>query len=414
MQLIESLNRTMKLALDDGMAASVEEAERLFRSFNVQFVVGKDVRRNHGLQAALVTLLNAAPRTFLGDITLTGDLDFCLSVGWWHGEQIRDVARHFGVACAASPHKRPTILIGDCLGVNIGHEFQLHLGLTARGFTLSPDGPSELPPSTCVAGGVAAAGAALNECFQFLYFRRLWAGQREIRFNLPGDRTLSESASKSIWLIGLGHVGQAFLWCTGLSIPDNHRSLRFRLQDFDEVTPSTLSTGLLAGLQDVGHPKVALGARELRKLGVECTVSTGRANPAQPPPIGADLCIVAVDSFGFRRQLDQLKRLRILEGGIGDGASGFTKVQIHTLPGRRPAADIWCGADPAATRQISISPPAYQNLLRESRDECGTTQLAGRSIATPFVGAFLGALMYCIAFGSSADCDSLAFDVNSL
>ena len=100
MQLLESLNRTMKLALDDGRAGSVKEAEGIFRTFNVQFVVGKDVRRNHGLQAALVTLLNATPRTFLGNITVTGDLDFCLSIGWWQGQQIRDVARHFGVACS--------------------------------------------------------------------------------------------------------------------------------------------------------------------------------------------------------------------------------------------------------------------------------------------------------------------------
>jgi hypothetical protein len=32
-------------------------------------------------------------------------------------------------------------------------------------------------------------------------------------------------------------------------------------------------------------------------------------------------------------------------------------------------------------------------LLAESCDECGTTLVAGRSVATPFVGAFAGAVM---------------------
>ena len=49
------------------------------------------------------------------------------------------------------------------------------------------------------------------------------------------------------------------------------------------------------------------------------------------------------------------------------------------------------------TRVVDISAPAYLALLKQSGDECGTTLLAGRSIATPFVGAFAGALMCGLA-----------------
>jgi hypothetical protein len=414
MQLIESLNRTVKLALDDGTAGSVEEAEQLFHSFDVQLVVGRDVQHSQALQAALVTLLNAAPRTFLGEVTVTGELSFRLDIGWWRGEALRDVAGRFGVACTRSLHRRPSILIGDCAGTRIGHEFQLRLGLTSHGFVLSPDSLPAMSTSKNIAAAVAAAGAALNECFQFLYFRRPWAGQREIEFELPGGALPSRSSPSSMWVVGLGHVGQAFLWCTGLHATPGLPTPMLRLQDFDRVTASGLSTGLLTCSADVGHLKAEVAAREMRKTGARCAVALERADPGRPPPPDADLSIVAVDSFGFRRKLDGLGRLRIIEGGIGDGTRGFTQVQIHSLPGQRTAADIWCGADPAATRQISISAPAYQNLLRDTRDECGTTQLAGRAVATPFVGAFLGALMYCIAVGGSPDRDSLAFDVNNL
>lgn len=414
MELIESLNRTVKVALDDGTAASVEEATQLFRSFDLQFVVGPDVQHSPTLQAALVTLLNAGPRTFLGDISVTGELDFSVSIGWWRGKALRDVAESFGVVCTPSPQCHPSLLIGDCIGTRIAHDFQLRLRLTAQGFALSPDDLADASASTSIASGVAAAGAALNECFQFLYFRRAWAGKREIEFALPDGRQSSERSPKSIWVVGLGHVGQAFLWCAGLHAAPGLPMPMLRVQDFERVTASSLSTGLLTSSTDVGLFKAAVAAREMSKLGARCAVALDRADPALPPPTDSDLCIVAVDSFSFRRRLDQLRGLRIVEGGVGDNTSGFTQIQLHALPGRRAAADIWCGADPAATRRISIASRAYQNLIRQSGDECGTTQLAGRSVATPFVGAFLGAVMYSIALRGLLHCDSLAFDVNSL
>jgi hypothetical protein len=49
---------------------------------------------------------------------------------------------------------------------------------------------------------------------------------------------------------------------------------------------------------------------------------------------------------------------------------------------------------------VDISRPAYQALLKQTGDECGTTLLAGRSIATPFVGAFAGAVLFGLALGT--------------
>ena len=61
------------------------------------------------------------------------------------------------------------------------------------------------------------------------------------------------------------------------------------------------------------------------------------------------------------------------------------------------ARDVWAGEDPRASRVVDISAPAYQALLKQSGDECGTALLAGRSIATPFVGAFAGAVLFGLA-----------------
>lgn len=414
MDLIESLNRTLKIALDDGTAASLEEAAALFQSFHIQILVGPEVTASRALQACLLTLLNAAPRTFHGEVTVTGDLDCKFDIGWHRGLSVWTAADSFGVKCSQFMPDRLTLVLGDSDAVAVTHPFALHIACTQVGFTLSPERLELSVRTAPPAFGVAAAGAALNECFQYLYFKRAWAGQRMVEFEVPSLAT-PRHALNTLWAIGLGHLGQAVFWTMGLCQDDGGAQPTLKLQDYDRVTKSSLSTGLLTRTADVGNLKVNVVAREMRKLSYQCEPVADFLKLETPVHSTDGVCIVAVDSLGFRRQLDRLLGPRIVEAGIGDGIDGFTKAQLHVLPGRRAAADIWAEGDARASRPTKISAPAYQKLLGETGDECGTTQLAGRSIATPFIGAFVGALLYSISV-SSADglADSIGLDVNAL
>jgi hypothetical protein len=63
---------------------------------------------------------------------------------------------------------------------------------------------------------------------------------------------------------------------------------------------------------------------------------------------------------------------------------------------------------------VDISKPAYQSLLARDKDICGTSLLAGRAVATPFVGAFAGALVAWLADHPSTSQFEWNFDLNSL
>lgn len=105
---------------------------------------------------------------------------------------------------------------------------------------------------------------------------------------------------------------------------------------------------------------------------------------------------MAVDNVALRRALDRLQAQRVLEAGIGGGIDAFTRTQLHEFPGPRKARGVWMGDDAQSSQAIDISKPAYQSLLEQSGDECPTTR-AGRSVATPFVGSFAGALLSWLA-----------------
>jgi hypothetical protein len=412
--VIETLNRTAKLALDDGSAASIEEAMDRFKSFNLQIAVGDDVAGSPALQAALVTMLNAAPRTFLGIVSVVGNLDTVLQIGWFRCQTVRSVAAVFGVTAVDAVQFHPTVKIGQ-VDLAVEPPFAINLACDQRGFRLSPEPIDSFPNAANIPAGVAAAGAALNEAFHFTYFHRGWAGQRDIAFVLPPRASATLRLPESLWFIGLGHLGQAMMWTMGLGQVDGAPSPRLRLQDNDAITQASLSTGLLTKQAHIGKLKVDIVADEMSLLGFACERLTTRVDLSNGPIRTSDTCLVSVDSFNFRRQLDQVQSPSTIEGGIGDGLAGFTRLQIHRFPGIRKAADVWIGADPKATRPISVEAPAYQKLIYESGDGCGIAQLAGRSVATPFIGAFAGAFMYAVlAGGDMCDADTFTLDVSHL
>lgn len=410
MELIDTLNRTMKLAMDEGLVDSYEEAQALFSSFRLRIVVQPGFTAVHAAEAAVLTLLNSAPKTFLGGVDLVGPTDELCTRAWFAGLTLGEVAQDLGVTIGAVVGEVPTIYVGGDMPET--NTFCLGISLQREGFTLSPD-RCEMGTSDCfVEAGVAAAGAALNEAFQHVYRKSPVAGQRQICWKFPdGGRVAPLS---SVWLIGLGHLGQAFLW-TAVLAGGNYLPQTIRLSDFDKVSRSSLSTSLLVKAKDIGREKVTVVAEQLELLGVRVERDNQRLELNSAIVQSAqELVVVAVDNVALRRSLDLLRAKRLLEGGIGDGADAFTRIQLHAFPGPRKARDVWAGDDARAARAVDISKPAYQSLVAESGNQCGVTMIAGRSIATPFVGAFAGALLGRLALDSSGVEYAWNFDVSNL
>jgi len=412
MELVETLNRTMKLAMDEGRVGSYEDAKALFQSFKLRIHVQPDFTAVPAAQAAVLTLLNAAPRTFLGGVELVGALQERCTMAWFAGRTLADVAQSFGVAVPASIDglEVPTIRIGNSEPAE--SVFSVGVGLQAEQFTLTPDRSTAMNSMSAAYVGVAAAGAALCEAFLHLYRKAPLAGQRDVHWAFPGGE--DPKAPTSLWLVGLGHLGQAYLWTAALA-GDQYLPTLVKLSDFDSVSESSLSTCLLVGPRDVGRRKVDVVAERLEALGVQVKRCYEKLDlndgPVQVPH---EFVVVAVDNVSLRRSLDRIHAARVLEAGIGDGSDAFTRLQVHAFPGPRKARDIWAEDDVKSSRTIDISKPAYQALLAQSGDECGTTLVAGRSVATPFVGAFAGAILCCLTQYRSTSGGAWSFDLKNL
>ncbi len=167
MELLETLNRTMKLAMDEGKVDSYEEAKALFATFRLRICVQPGFSQVPAAEAAVLTLLNAAPKTFLGGVEVVGQLDERCSLAWFKGRCLSDVAQEYGVSRATandSDRSTPTIVVGE--GMLASGEFSLGLSLRPDGFVLSPDLSAAWSTDSPVEAAVAAAGAAIKEVFE--------------------------------------------------------------------------------------------------------------------------------------------------------------------------------------------------------------------------------------------------------
>jgi len=400
----DSLHRLMKQLLDAGVAKSVADAAAIFAGYRITFVVGYDAARNRHDQAALLTGVALASRVFLGGVTVAGNLDVPLLLPLRLGSTLDEAVYRLGArrGDGAGPND-PCVFFGGARRARAkGFEIRpVYSGwragiVPAHGeFDAGEGFVMEIAP-------MLAAALAISEAFFYVQEEVKIAGRRAIGLSLwdlsKADWQSPDSAAppvrylpSKLWLIGLGHLGQAYLWALSLLPYASRAEATLVLQDVDVVTPSALSTSVLSVTNGIGQKKTRLCAEWAELLGFS-TIITERffdelcKRAAHEP--GVAMC--GLDNALGRLALDGAGFDFVVEAGLGRGYRDFRTMRLHTLPGSRPASAIW--ASPSQQEDVTDR-VAYRQLLKSGElDQCGVTLLAGKAVGAPFVGAVAACL----------------------
>ena len=404
----DQLHRHLKLALDTGEVASLEEAKRLFHSYRLGIVVGSDVARSATLQAAVLTAVNTGRRSFLGGVCVEGTLDVPLLVPWGRcrtlGEAIVDLQ---GVVTDCAPGV-PWVVIGGDFIPPVGAEFAVRATFNGWCGGVAPlDHGLRLPErQECVPAGVLAGALGVSEAFQFVRGDNAVAGRRDVGLSLwQPDKDISwltagepgpalERLPASAWLIGLGHLGQAFLWTLGLLPYRSPEEVSLVLQDFDELVEANDSTSLLT-------TRARLGMKKTRAMALWCETRGFRTSIVERLFAGdfrvagdePRVALCGVDNALARADLEDVGFDRIIEAGLGAGTQEYLAFQAHTFPAQRPARHRWGYQERRPDDDAVADQPAYRTLAKDGLDECGLTTLAGRTVGASFVGAVTAAVV---------------------
>lgn len=401
----DSLHRLVKHAIDSGRAQSVAEAEEMFRGYRLAVVIDSTAAEDPVNQATLLTVVALARRVFLGGVSVTGGLSTALSTPLPLGPTLATAVKALGARLGVAPPGTPMIVIGGGPGARRG-SFCIRTAAAGWRGGILPIHSNLCPacgPAMPLAGMLSGA-LAINEAYLHVDGGTSIAGHRALGLSLwqPGadadwlavaaeEPELTYLPSK-LWLIGLGHLGQAYLWGLGI-LPYRHPGhLSLVLQDVDVITDSTESTSVLTHAALVGEKKTRAMAVWAEGRGFETAIyermfdADFKRQQSEP---GVALC--GLDTASYRRALDQVDFDMAIEAGLGSGYRDFRTMRLHTLPGPRSATQIW---NAIAETETVADRSAYQRLVKEGTlDQCGMTLLAGKAVGAPFVGAVAATLV---------------------
>ena len=411
------LSRISKLLVDsDGV--SVGEAQARREQFAVTLRCGPDLGQSRTLQVAVLTAASIATRCFPGAVKVVLDK----AAGGSNIVLTPLIPGSFAAALAelvgpqnlrlsnGSEVTGKVLLFGDVLPQPGALRVTFDGWIAQVGPAASSGRLAERP--YCALAGVLAGALALSEVFLSFAELNITAMRRTTglslwRPELPHTQPAAQGPQvevlpRELWVLGLGHLGNAYLWSIAALPYTEPQAVEIYLNDFDEVEAENSETGLIFTPGDEGQLKTRvcsrwLNARGFRTRLLERPFDSDLRRRRVAPQIEPPLALCGFDSNPTRRKLPGADFAHVLESGLGGTKHNFETVSFHTLPNARTAEELWPDlsteqqeAQRLEIERIAQENPAYEEL---GRDVCGRAELAGKSVAVPFVGVTAATLV---------------------
>ena len=363
MAIGDSLHRLVKLAMDTGEADSLEEAQKLFMGYRLGVSAGKDAGHSQTLQAALLTIVNSARRSLLGGVEVEGVGGMKLLVPVPPYRSLEEAVAGLGgrVVRSLGPGV-PLVAVGNAKPA-IRSRFAIRVtfeGWSAGILPLGHDDMRLCESHEFTPAGVLAGALAVAEAFQFLRGNQPIAGKRGVGLSLwRPEISWQDGAARgpdidrlpsALWLIGLGNLGQAYLWTLGMLPYAVPSEVQLVLQDHDFLALSNDSTSLLTCPDLIGIRKTRVMASWAEQCGFSTATierkfnSDFRVNSDEP-----SLALCGVDNEPARSALEDVGFAKVIEAGLGGGSDDFLGFRMHVFPGGRKAKDLW---NPTETKHV--------------------------------------------------------------
>jgi hypothetical protein len=216
-----------------------------------------------------------------------------------------------------------------------------------------------------------------------------------------------------LWLVGLGNLGQAFLWALASLPYEDPRKVLLTLQDDDRVTPENWATSVLVRNEVYGmlKGKVAEKWAEERGFGTRRVDRrlTALDRRADGEPL---LALCGLDKIEARRSLAVTGFAAIVDAGLGRTADDFDKFAVRVFDQNHPIDRHFAGQ--TDTRPIERPEGAAYEQLEEEIGRCGVAEIGGASVAVPYVSAVAAAMAISRAIALASGCPCVPAEVKRI
>ena len=380
---LDQASARLSRILVDRARMTVPEAEAKLNAMRLHIGVGS-FAPTPAFHAALLTAIVVGTKCFRGGVHFDMDGDQPLAVPWSSDcQSLREAIASLKVntgpksTCA-------TVLFGHPRSTTSDPTFFATWDEWSAGCARSPV-PTSPAQSTNPLAGIAAAALAVGAAFrQALGFdvseslkHELWPSGAP-NFSdvyLPG----------SLWVLGLGNLGQAFLWTLSMLPFQDPSEVLLLLQDDDHASVQNLVTSVLTTKDNVGNLKGKLCEAWIEKRNflvrrVDRRIqATDRLLPTDPR-----VAFCGFDKIGSRKLLAETGFDAIVDAGLGRSASDFDRYRVTVFDKARRIDDHFIGLNDEPARGHGPLPDAYRDL-EKAVGACGMAEYAGASVAAPYV-----------------------------
>ncbi|MEP0986019.1 hypothetical protein [Ekhidna sp.] len=388
--IIERDKYLSKLDLPEAIEMALGE----LTSLKLQIRIGQEAKESIAQQAAILTAINCGKRAFMGGVYFNNiGFDFPCLVPGFRDKSLVEVMASLGAKDHDSQFEGEITLCFSCIPEN-ENEIQV-LSNGWRGGVIPFGFSGKLPCNPDFAlGGVLAGSMATG--FSFLYKTKLAPRIFDKPQGLSlwdlnshwldeGDEQEPTLLPEKLWIVGLGHLGQAYAWTISQLPYLNRSQVEITLQDFDVLVEANYNSGMLCDILNVGSRKTRIVSDWLETKGFRTKI-VERPFDATIVPYENESGIIinGLDSISTRQQLKPDIFDLMIDCGLGGSIGTFDSIAIHNFnKGTASPNEIWSNTTSLKHKGVE--------QLENKLINCGT--LAEKAISTAFVGTLSSTLV---------------------
>lgn len=388
----QNLNRLAR-AIMERHHVGYARACQMLGELKLNLVCGEDVRSSASLQAAVLTSINCGKRAFLGGVTVALPENVSLCVPWAGADSLNQAAAQLGAIEPGGELGAMTRTIGFGAERVEGEGLRVvsdgwRGGVFPANSAVSFESGSDFALGGVFGGALAVARSFLSasgisnrdilEPVGYSLWRPhvSWLSSDSIGPDL-------ETLPSKLWILGLGHLGQAYSWTLGLLPFCKERPPTIFLQDYDQLEKGNWSAGMLCEEADFGKMKTRICAGWLEARGFRTRlierpfdhdINRGNDEPR--------IALCGFDNPESRALLEDAGFELIVDTSLGASMDFFDRIVLRTFPdGAEKAREIYSNVPKAQS--------GVEALAFGAKEGCGIVleDLAGKAISSSFTGA---------------------------
>lgn len=396
-----SFNR-LAVSLMEKHGYDYDKAVEVLESFKIALDCGDNLYHSLPLQAGLLSAANSGKRAFLGGVYIHLPKDADCLLPQHRGKTLGEVLRNIGANVNRGVSENEIAFTLTFGKRSLSNDRSLEVicndwqgGVTNVHFPIELISQNQMGLGGVAAGAIAVGVAFLivsgidPRCADKPVGISLW--RPDLKWlNPEGVGPLVQYLPAKLWILGLGHLGQGYLWSLSFLPYRMTSETLMVLQDYDNVVEANYGAGLITEKTHAGYKKTRVCANYLEGLGFNTRIVERKFDPNTKT--GGDEPLIALcgfDNAEGRMCLEDAGFQLVVEAGIGGKLESFDDISIHTFPGgTKQPRDIW---------QAGVTVDVNKSVLKEAQNKevCGALfdVLSQKAISTSFVGMLTGALV---------------------